>query len=64
MRRGPSIAVLVLAAVRAAGYQIEQQTVIVVADRLDEVTLSWQINREKNMLRDIGVAMNPPVPPR
>jgi hypothetical protein len=92
-----------VAAVRAAGYQIEQQqegrtlvtswrrldsgwvnlwlatqermrlalyphgdvvTVIAVADRLDEVTLSWQINREKNMLRDIGVAMNPPAPPR
>jgi hypothetical protein len=35
-----------------------------VADRLDEVTLSWQINREENLLRDIGVAMNPPAPPR
>ena len=85
-----------VAAVRAAGYQIEQQregrslttvwrrldpgwvnlwlptqermrlalsghgdvvTVIAVADRLDEVSLSWQIQREQTMLRNIQDAL-------
>jgi hypothetical protein len=39
-------------------------TVIAVADRLDEASFPWQINREENMLRDIGVALNSPAPPR
>ena len=92
-----------VAAVRAYGYQIEQQeegrslvtawrrlnagwvnmglltqervrvalyphggfvTVIVVADRLDEETLSWQIQREKTVLRNIQEALPAVVSPR
>lgn len=41
----------------------ELVTVIAVADRLDEGSLSWKIWREETMLRNIGEAMNPPVPP-
>lgn len=87
-----------VAAVRANGYQIEQQqegrrvvtnwrrlnpgwptlglptqerirlalyphgdvvTVIAVADRLDEETLSWQIQREQTVLRNIQDALSP-----
>lgn len=89
-----------VAAVRANGYQIEQQqegrtlvtswrrlnpgwptlwlptqervrlglylhgevvTVIAVADRLDEASLSWQIQREQTILRNIQDALSSPV---
>lgn len=92
----PNVWAATVAAVRAAGYQIEQQreghslvtvwrrlepgwvnlwlptqermrlalyahgdvvTVIAVADRLDEASLSWQLQRERTMLRNIQDAL-------
>ena len=37
-------------------------TVIAVADRLDEATLSWQIHREETILRNIQEALSSAVP--
>ncbi len=39
-------------------------TVIAVADRLDEGSLTWQLEREEAVLRQIGEALGSPVPSR